>query len=321
LRAICSKPHSDIAGGKYETFKFTEPRFLLGADVNHKVQASVHVLDFYKKGNECMGNQLLEKHFGVLGARMKIIELATPNRRFPPGIDIGEDRRGEFFDIRIAANDNVSYEVVDLRKDLRHLLLLGRREDSKEKYLCGHDERHWFVCAVPGKSVTNVVSAMEALQPAFVRQQIAKNIKRIKTRFDRRNEAFVRQGEWFFVPFPELDFKTDFVNQIRRSEPITRGFGSKPHVCAEVFRSKGVPVMVCTKYPTGVSRKRYEDILKSNPKAARWNWRMMQINATVYARGNVRHPDHKTIHLDGWHQIFMNTENEAPGKRNVVFLD
>lgn len=268
-----------------------------------------------------MGNQILERHFGVLGARVKISEIAVPNRRFPPGIDIGEDRKGEYFDIRIAADDNVSYEVIDLRKDARHLLLLGRREASKEKYLCGHDERHWFVCAVPGRNVTNVRNAMEALQPAFVREHISKNIKRVKTRFDRRNAAFVRQGEWFFVPFPELEFDTDFTNQIHLHEPISRGFGSKPHVCEQVFRSKGEAVVVCTKYPTGVSRKRYEDILKSNPKAARWNWRMMQINASVYARGRVRHPDHKTITLDGWHQIFMNTENEAPGKQNVVFLD
>jgi hypothetical protein len=268
-----------------------------------------------------MGNQLLEKHFGALGARVKISEIVRPNRRFPVGIDIGNDRKGEFFDIKIASDEEVSYEVVDSRKDLRHLLLLGRRDSGKEKYLCGHDERHWFVCAVPGRSITNVRGAMEALQPDFVRQHITKTIKRSKTRFERRNEAFVRQGEWFFVPFPELDFKTDFTNQIHRHEPITRGLGSKAHICEQVFRSKGEAVMVCTKYPTGVSRNRYEDILKSNPTAKRWNWRMMQINASVYARGTVRHPDHKTINLDGWHQIFMNTENEAPGKQNVVFLD
>jgi hypothetical protein len=269
-----------------------------------------------------MGSQLIERHFGVLGARVKISTLPKPqNRRFPPGIDIGEDRKGEFFDIRVASDDDVSYEVIDLRQNLRHLLLLARRDTGKEKYLCGHDERHWFVCAVPGRSVTNVATAMEALQPSFVRQRIERNVRRAKTRFDRRNEAFVRQGEWFFVPFPELDFKTSFVNQIHRNEPITRGFGSKPHICEQVFRSRGEAVMVCTKYPTGVPRKRYEDILKTNRGASRWNWRMMQINAAVYARGTVRHPDHKTILLDGWHQIFMNTENEAPGKRNVVFLD
>ncbi|MDQ3711035.1 MAG: hypothetical protein M3388_02260 [Acidobacteriota bacterium] len=268
-----------------------------------------------------MGNHLLEKHFSQMGARAKVFKIAAPTWRQRPGIDIGMDKNGEFFDIKIAADDEVSYEVVDLNKNLRHLLLMARRSTGKEKFLCGHDERHWFVCAVPGKSITKVENAMEVLQPAFVRQQASRKINRHKNRLARRNEAFVRQGEWFFVPFPELDFKIDFLNQIHKNEPISRGGGSKAHFCAEVFRSRGKLVMVCSRYPSGVSMKRYNDIVKQNPKASRWNWRAMQINASVYARGTVRHPDHKTIHLDGWHQVFMNTENEAPGMRHVVFLD
>jgi hypothetical protein len=268
-----------------------------------------------------MGNQLLERHFSRLGARAKIMEIATPTWRTRPGIDIGTDKSGEFFDIKIAQDDDVSYEVVDLRRDMRHLLLMARRADGKEKFLCGHDERHWFVCAVPGKSITNVAGAMEALQPSFVRHQVLKNVRRCKNRFERRNEAFIRQGEWFFVPFHELDFTIDFVNQIHKNEPISRGNGGKAHFCEEVFRSRGESVMVCTRYPSGVSMKRYRDIVKQNPPASRWNWRAMQINAAVYARGTVRHPDHKTVRLDGWHRVFMNTENETPGMRHVVFLD
>ena len=47
----------------------------------------------------------------------------------------------------------------------------------------------------------------------------------------------------------------------------------------------------------------------------------MRRNAAVYVRGRISHPDHKTIILDGWHRVLMNTENEAPGNRHVVFLD
>lgn len=268
-----------------------------------------------------MDTQLLEKHFSQMGARAKLFEIPAPTWRHRPGIDIGTDKFGEFFDIKIANDDDVSYEVIDLNKKLRHLILMARRAESKEKFLCGHDERHWFVCAVPGKSIINVENAMEALQPPFVRQQVSRKVRRNKKRLERRNEAFVRQGEWFFVPFPEIDFKLDFANQIHKNEPISRGNGSKSHFCEEVFRSKGESVMVCTRYPSGVSMTRYRDIVKQNPKASRWNWRAMQINAAVYARGTVRHPDHKTIRLDGWHRVFMNTENEAPGMRHVVFLD
>jgi hypothetical protein len=268
-----------------------------------------------------MNNQLIEKHFARMGARVRLVEVPDDRWRFPVGIDIGTDRKGDFFDIRIATGDDVSYEAIDIRRDLRHLLLLARRENNKEKFLCGHDERHWFVCAVPGKSVTNVITAMEALQPDIVRQQITRTLKRVKNRFTRHNDAYIRQGEWFFVPSSEQVRPAGFANQIHKNEPLSRGFGSKSHICEEVYRTFGEAVWVCTKYPMGVSVKRYSDILKSNPKASKWNWRMMQIRASVFARGTVRHPDHKTIQLDGWHQVFMNTENEAPGRQHVVFLD
>jgi hypothetical protein len=263
-----------------------------------------------------MDTQLLEKHFGKIGARLKI-----SLNRWRTEINILQDKEGEYFDIRISQNDDVEYQVIDLQKDMRHLLLMSRRDESKEKFLCGHDERHWFVCAVPGKSITNVVKAMEALQPDFVREQIAQRIRRPKNRLQRRNEVFVRQGEWFFVPVPELIVQPTFNIPIHRNEPITRGRGSKAHICQEVYRTGGETVWVCSRYPNGISVKDYREILQSNPPAEKWNWRMMQINATVYARGTVRHPDHKTVRLDGWHQVFMNTENEAPGMQHVVFLD
>lgn len=47
----------------------------------------------------------------------------------------------------------------------------------------------------------------------------------------------------------------------------------------------------------------------------------MRRNAAVYVRGHISHPDHKTIRLDEWRRVLMNTENEAPGLCRVVFLD
>jgi hypothetical protein len=41
----------------------------------------------------------------------------------------------------------------------------------------------------------------------------------------------------------------------------------------------------------------------------------------VYVRGRVWHPDHKTIVLDDWHRVLMNTEREASGATDVTFLD
>jgi hypothetical protein len=264
-----------------------------------------------------MDTVLLEKHFAKVGARVRFREI-TRNWRERPGIDIGLDRRGEFFDIRLSPGEALDYEVADSRPDLRHLLLLARRGEAKEKYLCGHDERHWFVCAVPGKSVSGVLTAMRALQPPLVRWSVHVSLRRPKNLFRRRNEAFVRQGEWFFVPAPEVSVGG---GRVLRNEPLSRGLGSKPHVCQYAHRSGGVTVMVCRYYPAGVSPAAYSKLLKEEPTAARWGWFPMTRDPLLYVRGSVRHPDHKTIVLDGWHRVAMNTEQKASYAPRVVFLD
>src|SRR3712207_1524846 len=115
-----------------------------------------------------MNVELLRKKFAAMGARVVLGEAAEWGRN-RAGLDIKTDPRGEFFDIRINNGDALEYEVVDLRPEMRHLLLMSRRGETKEKFLCGHDERHWFVCAVPGASVSKVTDALAALQPREVR--------------------------------------------------------------------------------------------------------------------------------------------------------
>jgi hypothetical protein len=265
-----------------------------------------------------MDIELLQRKFGRLGARLQVVELDRPSRR-RAGIDISADKKGEYFDIRLSSNERVEYEVVDLRPEMRHLLLLGRRESGKEKYLCGHDERHWFVCGVPDRpGIASVAAAMKALQPAEVRAAAERALHRPKDRLRRHNEAFVRQGEWFFIPAPNLIVNYQLV---RQHEPISRGSGSKPHICQWLYRQGGEEVMVCSRHPAGVSLERYRQIVVAQPEAPRWNWVPMRRNPAAYVRGRVSHPDHQTIVLDGWHRILMNTEAEAPGSRNVVFLD
>jgi hypothetical protein len=266
-----------------------------------------------------MDTKLLQKHFGRMGARVSLRSVETNGfRRIAAGIDIRQDEDGEYFDIRLPSNATVSYEVVDVDERLRHLLLLARDGNSKNKFLCGHDERHWFVCAVPGNGIARVRDAMEALQPTEVRLAVGSQVKHKKDRLRRRNEAFVRQGEWFFLPAPGLEATPKWV---LKNEPLSRGNGGKPHMCQFVYRTGGQSVMVCNRFPAGVSQVEYAKIINANPNARSWNWRAMVRNALVFARGTVRHPDHKTILLNGWHRVLMNTEAEAPGARQVVFLD
>jgi hypothetical protein len=142
--------------------------------------------------------EVLERRFAAMGARMKV---AGPARG-TPRIDVRSDGRGEYFDIRFAGSgEPAGVEVVDVAPRDRHLLLLVRQGAEKSKFLCGHDERHWFVAAVPEVGgVSGVATAKAALQPASVRRVVAR--KRPNDAFRRRNSAYVRQGEWFFVPEP-----------------------------------------------------------------------------------------------------------------------
>ena len=268
-----------------------------------------------------MDTALLNKKFTQIGARLKIVEPATRFVRSPSllSLDIGTDKRGEFFEITPQAGVIPRIEAIDVRPTDRHLLLLVREDSAKNKYLCGHDERHWFVAGIPETApVGNVRQAMEALQPRAVRDAVARKRVSGKSRNSRKNAAFMRQGEWFFLPMNGMAVDESL---ILKQEPLSRGAGSKPHVVEFCFRTGGETVYVCNRHPNGVSPARYKKILSSNSKARHWGWAVMQRNPGVYARGRVRHLDHATITLHGWHQVVMNTENESQAMRNVAFLD
>jgi hypothetical protein len=89
----------------------------------------------------------------------------------------------------------------------------------------------------------------------------------------------------------------------------------------ELYRQGGTTVYVCGQYPDGLTTDEYRALLKSNPDATKWNWRTMARNPVVYVRGRVRHPDHATLRLDGWHRVEMNTENRSRAMASVAFLD
>jgi hypothetical protein len=261
-----------------------------------------------------MDIKTVEKHFARMGAR---VQVGTPANRLsqPFGIDIGTDKRGEFFDIQVQQPEAIEMLTLDIRPEMRHLLLMVRGGGSgQEKYLCGHDERHWFTAGVGQSNVSTVVSAMESLRPAGLNFVVERRVKRKKDRLRRKNEAFVRQGEWFFLPTPEFNAPATLILQ---HEPLSRGDGGKPHWCEELFRDGGIPVYVCARHPRGVTAGSYQRIIERKPEAKSWDWRIMRQNAQVYARGKVSHPDHKTIVLPFWHRVLMSGEH----RRGVVFLD
>ena len=260
-----------------------------------------------------MGTDVLERRFAAIGARVKVIRTTHGDAA---RIDVGSDRRGEFFELRWGGGAGISLHVVEADRDDRSLLLLVREGGEKSKFLCGFDERHWFVAAIPesARGVSGIDAAKDALQPDEVRAAVAR--VRPRDRFRRRNAAYVRQGEWFFLPQRSLVVDE---RAVLHNEPLSRGAGSKDHLLERAFRIGGETVFVNPDHPTGLSVAEFEALPLDQQR--RGNWREMVRDPELYATGAVRHPDHNTIVLHGWHRVLMNTERQARAMRHVAFLD
>src|SRR5262245_44245647 len=137
-----------------------------------------------------MDTQLCQR-FEKMGARAKVtaVRPIQPTRRSrwrwierpiqPVSVDIRRDDRGEYFDVR--HRNDVEVAVIDVKPADRHLLLMARisengQKPQKSKFLCGHDERAWFVAAVPeSANAKDVQSAKDALKPAVVWESIRRH--------------------------------------------------------------------------------------------------------------------------------------------------
>src|ERR1051325_3960303 len=271
----------------------------------------------------------IESKFAAMGARLKVREIPSRWRQgdrnwISPrdfAVDIRSDGSGAFFELRVPTRlrDSLDVTVMQCEPKQRHLLLAVRKTGEKpqlDRFLCGHDEREWFVAAVPG-GASSVRQAMRALQPKIVRAAIESNRVPSRQRFDRKNRAFRRQGEWFFIPAP--GFHAEKL-RVLRNEPLRRGAG-KPHIVEELCRTGGEWVYVASQRPSGLREAEYRKLLREDPDAAEWQWQTMRRTPIVHARGTVRHNDHATIELPFWHRVIMNTETETRTMANVAFLD
>jgi hypothetical protein len=265
---------------------------------------------------------VLERAFAKMGARVKfgeVVELRRWGRtQSAPNdlrLDVSHDKRGEYFIISRSPGSPIDLTVLDVQPRDRHLLLLSRNRNEKHRYLLGHDERHWFVAGIPEATpVSRVRDAKDVLKPEPVR--LKDQGLRSKDRNRRGNAVRIRQGEWFFV---RVSNAVVDAAMILRNEPLLRSRGGKPHVCQELYRFGGETVYVSPSAPNGLSEDRYSAL--SDQERKRWNWRVMRRDPRVYVRGKVRHPDHKTVVLDGWHEVLSNTEHLSYAMRDIVFLD
>jgi len=257
-----------------------------------------------------MSVEAVERAFLKIGSRVEVTgqdSIGFRNRPF--SLDILRDKDGEYFKIR--ARYDVSLQVLQVAAKDRHLLLHVAEGKNKSKFLCGQDERHWFVAAIPeNEPVRTVEEAKDALRP----KELVKD------------GNWIRQGEWFFIPRP--DFHLPKNTPTTHDEPLMRrtsdGRGGKPHIATEAAQFGGDAVYVNRRIaPQGFNEAQYKAWCLENPKKiASTNFQGMVRNAAVFVRGEIRHPDHKTLKLGNvWHEVKMNRESESRAMASMVFLD
>ncbi len=176
-------------------------------------------------------NAQLQSAFAAIGAEL---EINSGDRAFEIDILRQEDR--EAFQLTYPWDDEIIAEAIDVRPKRRHLVLdvTGWRRPISGRYLCGHDERHWFVAQVPfGAQTMTVRGAMEALKPEIVlREQKRKGVKHRRHR--RKTAAYIRQGEWFFLPRPKMH-----VGEAALRDGELAREGGKPHQVEWIYRTPG----------------------------------------------------------------------------------
>jgi hypothetical protein len=261
--------------------------------------------------------QQVKLNFERMGARVNIRKAknqVSHRTRRPLAIDVVNGGSGECFDIHFARN--VSINVLDVRPRLRHLLLSAWNWFGEDRFLCGHDEYHWFVAALPAQpEAQNVESAMESLKPDLVKTLEG---RKHRGKHHRKADVFVRQGEWFFIPWPHASIDR---NRVERNGRLARGAGSKPHVCDFMFQD-GEREYICDRYPKlAFYESEYREVLRARRKAKQWNWRPLPFKPDVYVKGWIKHPDHSPLFLDVWHRVEQNTESTNLSMSRMVYRD
>ena len=260
----------------------------------------------------------IESKFLKMGARASITQMTRQSYRqhlSPLAIDVPN---GRWFDIVRARS--VDLAVLDVQPRHRHLLLHAENAMGNDSFLCGHDEMHWFVAALPqGDDIRTVGDAMEALKPNIVKRREQPKGKR-----RRKGDVYIRQGEWFFIPWPHAKIDADGV---LGNAKLVRGPGNKPHFCEFMYQD-GEREYECNRYPKlAFFESEYLEILKTRRKSKQWNWRQLPFQPDIYVKGWITHTDHNPLFLDVWHRVEQNTERQElsvaqkPSRVRVVYRD
>src|SRR5206468_3117693 len=92
-----------------------------------------------------MADSMVEQAFWRMGVRAEVARGATAEGQ-RVRVDVRRDRDGEYFALTRARD--VELVAADVTVDDRHLLLVATGADASvqdSRFLCGFDERSWFV--------------------------------------------------------------------------------------------------------------------------------------------------------------------------------
>src|SRR6185295_12485850 len=88
----------------------------------------------------------IREAFDAIGAALLV---ETAGNAFEIDVRRNDDR--EVYRLTYPVADRILVEALDVRPKQRHLVIdvSGWRLPISGRYLCGHDERHWFVASLP----------------------------------------------------------------------------------------------------------------------------------------------------------------------------
>jgi hypothetical protein len=228
------------------------------------------------------------------------------NRSLPSsGYRIDTRKVGKSEEFVIDTLENIDLVPLDTSPAEDAVLVMIKDNDAPvgkqniAKMLLGHDERQLFVAAVPRHS-KDVLDAKDRLKPGAVVEAEKDARVKDKKKNKHRNEARIRQGDFFFVPTnDEVDERV-----ILKNEPLNRGRGNS-HMVDEMVRSGGQAGY--ERRGNFISEAEFNRLQEKD----KFGWRAARRNPTVYVRGRIRHDEHKTVILKTWHRVFPNTETSS----------
>jgi len=270
----------------------------------------------------------LQKAFKDIGVKFHK-KVNSPIRRFSGQnlpddsirLDTSGDKRSPFV-LRLGKDADGEIKLLNVDTSQHGVLLQIQQENVKVNFLCGLDEfDKTFIARVPNQGITTVANAKDALKPPEVldAERSTPRMGKKKNKHKRRNSAWLRQGEWFFIPMPKYEPGDSAI--LRKNAPLMVA-GNRAHkaelVADTAGESRYISIMDARR---SLSKKGYERLMKENSKE-QYKWEMRSESSSIYVKGRITAPDHKTLVLNIWHRAVPNRElSRTSGRIATTFYD